>query len=69
MIVWKLATRPATATSASARVPRPPPKIVFRLSKSGSSERPRASAPGAMPADSTSVAKATSAPGMPSGLR
>jgi hypothetical protein len=46
MIVWKLATRPATATSAKARAPRPSPKIARRLSNSGLSLRPSAAAPG-----------------------
>ena len=46
MIVWKLATRPATAISASRRLPMPAPKIAWNPRNSGSSERPSAAAPG-----------------------
>ena len=49
MIVWKLATRPATATRPRSDADVPEPKIVFRPSSSGSEDSPIAFDPGLMP--------------------
>ena len=50
MMVWKLATRPATAARANSEAPAPLPKMVRKASRSGSSDRPTSAEPGAMPA-------------------
>ena len=59
MMVWKLATRPAQATSASTRAFSPCPKMVWKPRKSGSLEVPIFAAPGAIPALSTTVRNET----------
>ena len=49
MIVWKLATRPATATRPSSDADVPEPKIVFRPSSSGSPDSLSSFEPGEIP--------------------
>jgi hypothetical protein len=49
MIVWKLATRPATAIRPSIEAEVPEPKIVCRPSSSGSSFSASVFEPGSIP--------------------
>ena len=58
MMVWKLATRPVTAISASKDAPVPAPKIVWKPRKRGSADVDTSFAPGAIPELKNNVRKA-----------